>query len=772
MKQAIYSPIIIGIVACLSLATVKCGGSGSDTASTSGTSTDGDSPSTRGSLGIEATVAQPTNASVSEALGRSISRSMGYVKPKAVSEESAAGVVVHAEDTEGTTIGDPCTTDASGTCEVTGLTAEQLEAGVVLVADDGTTVLHDIEQPTAEEIAAAETSGDPIAADVNTESDMSYAVVSSTCDGDLKNCQATIDLPCMKQAIAAVMEDATPQTDDLGGFAGALFTAHAAAISNAVQGQKPADLMKQALGGQTSVLTAVTGESVSDVPVADALSNFGTMMDAIKESYCEIPTPGEKAPWRDIKESAGDNFDPRAMAGIFTGFTPTEFGEYHPEDFRGFAQALPNLEGGFQMFGLHPEARQAAIEQFRLGAFAGADSGKVGAALGFMAAAFPPPPIAGAWGDMDFSGLDPSVMARAANNGFLTYVDGTNQYANPGDIYSKFKDVLSDSDQRQAWAVGGSGAGIGDFMQGFISDPNGFIPADAQRFLKSPPGASCSTSADCLPCDSCVNSICTSLSTKMGASCEDNDDCDEITSCVGGFIAGRGGHCMCNAGVPTGAFVHSGGGQGPQNFGQAGGIALPPQGGIASQCSNSNPCAGNDLQCSDPNGGICLPNNFKKGPFAPCSSDNECQSNKCSSNICETFSTMQLSNLNGGSGSGSGGIGGRTLGQSCAAPAECASFFCQSGICAAPPSRFDGAIHDDDKKENGQSCSFPSECRSFNCMGFPNATCQEGMAGPSGQNSGPGGGFTPPTNLPVGAFCIGNAECASLSCNATTHQCR
>lgn len=701
-----------------------------------------------GGLSIQANVAAPTTSALSVS-SLAVGDRIGTSGSKRITEETAAGVECHAEDLEGNEIGTPCTTDDSGSCEITGLTADQIAAGVVIVTETG---MHDLVFASDEEIADAE-AGTPVPSTVNTESDMTYAVVTHECSDDLAGCGATIDLDALEEATMAVVGDDDPSADNLGGYAEAVLEAHATAIEAGTGDRPPAELLEAALEGDPSAITAIVGESVSDVPVADAVTNFGAMVTEIVESYCDPET----ATWDTVKAEGGEEFDPKAIVGIFKGFTSTEISEYEPEDFRGFAAALPDLLGGFTMFGAHDEARRALVEQFRLGAFA--DPTKAGPALGMLAATFPPPPSEGDFRGIDFSGFDPSVGARAANNGFLEYVGSATSFANAGDIYSKFNSTLSDSTYRQSWATGGSAA-CADFIAGFVANPGEFVPGDFIATIKVPPGGSCTSSDDCLPCDTCKSGVCTSLSTKMGLSCTTNDDCDEVTTCVGAYISGFGGHCMCTAGVPTGAFVHSGEGSGPLAFGATDGYAPPPAGGEGSPCGTGfSPCL-SGLSCTDPLHGVCVSSTFKKAPYAPCSSGSECESGSCTSGLCAAFTADQLSTFS----SDGTTIGLRANGQPCATGSECASFFCSAGICASPPTEFGSATTGTGLKADGSSCTLSSECASFFCSG---GICTAS----SGFGTGSGTGTGTPTGLPPGSFCLSNSECQSASCNLAMHMC-
>ena len=710
-------------------------------------SSDGSSSGSSDGLSVEASVSQPSTNVSALKLPSGV---RGLMMQAAVTEASAEGIVVHAEDTAGTEIGTPCTTDSTGTCDVTGLTSAQLEAGIVLVAEDAEGVpIHAYQEYEAADVTAAEASGDALAAPVNTETDAAYGVLEYFCNDDLANCTGsedslTVNRDCIVQATSALMGDDDPSTDDLGGYAEALYEAHANAIAGATAGANPADLMREALGGDPTGFTGTAGTTVGDddIPVEDSIENFVIMMDTIRDSFCAAAA-GAETTYETTHTEAGTEFDPAAMVGMFRYFTPDEIGEYEVEDFRGFAGALPALDGGFRIFD-HPEARRTAVNMFRNGGFA--DPTKAGAALGFMGATFPPPAIAGDWENIPWGGtFDYEASARAAALGWLEMGDDAATF-DPSTIRDKFNTTFSDAGHRQAILVGGSSA-IGDFIGGFVNDPNNFVPANHLGEIKAPPGGACEDDDDCLPCDNCSNDVCTSLSTTMGSSCTDDDNCESVTTCVGGFISSFGGHCMCTAGVPTGAPVGGGAGF----FGVTDGFGPPADGGEGAPCGTDLPACNGGRQCSGQDHGVCIGGTFKKGPFAPCTADAECFSDDCSdSGICTADGDI---------------AGTKAVGQGCSGPAECSTFFCQAGLCAIPDHiNDDHALGTNDKKADGESCITPFECASFVCAGSP-LTCQPGGGG---QGQPP----VPPSNLPTGAFCIDDDECLSGNCgfNPNTHQ--
>lgn len=720
----------------LSLVFISCGGSGSSSSSNS-------------NLSLQANVSLPANANLSlPMLGISKSRGL-FLRTSAVTEDTASGIAVHAENADGDTIGTGCTTGALGTCEIADLTAAELEAGVTLVAMHGEVPIHSFVQVTDTEITDA--AGEPIEAPINTATDMSKVIA------DVINETTPMDLDCMAESLATMVggEDDAPTTDDNGGYMQALYEAHAASIiTGGADGEIPADILAAALGGDTTPLVAVAGDAIDDVPLADAVTNSLSVMGKMAESACVVEDGATYSPFRLAKidsDTAGETFDPLALMGPFKAFIPGDMDELEPADMRAFMRAVPGMTGGSQMF-RHPGAYQTIAEGIKQGSFR--DASLAGRAIGSIAA-FLPPPEAGTY-RMDFDGFDPQSAARGGQLFFLGLKEnGLGNDVTPDTIFNQFNATFADESRRQSFMNGGTASFDG--FTSFVRDPSGFRPADHFADFKAPPGSACADDGDCLPCDSCTNSVCTSLSTKMGLACTDNTSCDSITNCVGGFHPNAVKQCMCGAGVPSGAFIQEHSGQDPQAFGQAGGFARPVDGAPGFPCGTGQPACLAGNRCSGNEHGVCLPAAFKKGPYAPCAADNECLSEDCAaSGVCSTLSSEQMQQFNSGH-EGNAMAGNKSIGQACNAPPECSSFFCIAGVCTNPPgNHFDDANRDDMLKADGQACTMPFECASHVCVG----TCQAG-----------GGGGGPPTNLPAGRFCLQDPECASLHCNHSSNQC-
>lgn len=788
--------MVIALMA-LSIGGLHCG-SGSSSSSDSG----GGGTTTTTTATLQTTVTVPVEADISGRIhARSLVGRTVIAQPRFL-EQVAEGMLVHAEDLSGNVLGNPGTTDATGVANITGLTQAQLEAGVVIVAlDPDTNVpMHSYLEPTDEAIDAA-IAGTPIEEVVDSTTDMAMAVIEAACGADgLATCGATTDMNAIREAVASVVDsdgdgasDDTPGSDDLAGMIAALYEAHQVALVNATEGVDPAALMADALedNGSATGLIAVTGESIEDVPIADAASEFKQMIDTLIDSYCEKDETTGDSTWTTLKsetETEGETFVPLAFVGPFRELTPGEIANYSADHFKNFATNLPAL-GGVTAFGNSQDARRAFMEQMRLGAGFN-DATLAGPALGMMMASFPK-----ANGVIDFSAdsaFDPSVAAQAAHNAYLELKDkGDMSGFDPRQIFENFGEVLSNSDHRRAFASGG-GEAFSGFIDGFWENRNAldaFVPSQFEGMIKSPPGASCESDEDCLPCDSCVGApgskVCSSVSTTMGASCSDNDGCDEITTCTGSFIAGRSGQCMCSSAVPPGAFVHSGAEGPPLAFG-TGFVFEDRGGGGAGQACGTGVSCPSGMVCSGPETGVCLPSDFKRPPFAACNADDDCASERCVANLCAIFSgdgfAAFYAEKFGTDGEGApvaggamAGVGTKAIGQACSTPSECGSWFCSDeGVCDSPPDTFGDAGENNTLKRDGENCTAHYQCASFYCSG----TCTAPTSGSGGGGGAPGGApgdggtFAAPTDLPAGFFCMNDSECRSLDCTDSQHMCR
>lgn len=709
--------LVVGVVIlCLGVTWLflSCGGSSSSSDSDSGSGT---------SYSVTASVAVPTTANVSSSL-----KSVGL--SKAITEEAAAGALVEAQDTAGNVLGN-CTTGADGTCSVS-LTAAQLEAGVVFAAAN----MHSFQQFDAIDIAAAD-AGTALAASINTVEDVVYALVAQNCGGSVAGCPATVDTDCLHDAVAVLPGDDDPGTDTVDGYVEGLIMAQARALVNNPSGATGALLL--ALGGDPTGYEAAVGTStVSNVPVADAVANSQVGAGTVTAAYCTRPSAGAESPWETARAGVAtvdtSTFS-RAMAGMFEYFPPSELqqGLYPPAAFQGFMTAGPQLDGFFDKMGgsANDLARNAFVQGFKNGMFADPTNAPV--AVGFIGATFPTP-VNGVipWTD---NAYNPQTAVMAGRNAFVEMTNsGSFNPASftPNMIYNNFQPAMSDPTRRTTFANGG----CTDYVGAFMGNPAGFVPMDNFGQIKSPPGGSCTTSADCLPCDSCTNSVCVAGSVKMGVSCSTDSDCDQVTLCIGPPDSAYAGvamkNCMCASAVPTGMGVYTGGGGAPQQYGGTGtgGYAPPAPGAQGGPCGPAQPC-GAGLTCTGSQyGGVCVPGDFKFGPGAPCTGNSQCMSDTCSGGFC--------------SGGGTGGACGTVAnGLACMAPMDCSSCICNAGICAASG----GGT----KSPDGGACTSNEGCYSNLCDG---GICKQA-----------GGG------APLGSWCNTNEMCQSLHCNFGTMTC-
>ncbi|GEM_PF-3836811 len=700
------------------------------------------------------------------------------VRYKKVTETPQSGVKIHCEDLSGHIIGEPCKTQADGTCLILGLKKEQITAGVIVVSEDAQAPLHDFVQLDEKEVdklgqtAALATTTPPISSQLNTKSEMAYGVLKTKdygCNGDLGRCDSSLDRKCLKEVMQAVVGDDEPSNDDLGGYAEASFQAFAKVIQNSTKGgRSPSDFLKSALGGDTKSFTEVVGDKVAGVPVDEALKNFGTMLKTIRESYC-TQSPGLKAVWKEVKEESKD-FDPKAVAKVMKGFTPTEIDNYDAAQFSAFAKGLPQLDNGFKSIGSSEEMQRGFVEMFRNGAFT--QTAQVPQAMAFMMATKP--------SDGDFSKFDPSHAAQAATNMFLEFTyQGGSASTDPRTMQKKFENVLGNPTYQQAAASGGSAANH-DVVNAFISKGEKFNPDSFTSNIKSSAGGSCKTGQDCLPGNTCNNSVCISLSTKIEQACSSSQDCDDITACASSTGNDKGGKCISKAVVPPGYYVYNKKGKAlPRD---AKGSAF--SGSVGAECGTGMaPCGSDSRGCSDTVHGICLPpmtsTTFKLAPFSRCSRDDDCLSRQCVMNgptpMCSALNASQLSEMNrankdaGKNSPSRSDIGTRMVGQPCRVALNCATFYCEAAVCKAAPTAFQTANQNSTLKSNGASCSYSGECISGYCLGSPKVCSAAPLTTPTTSS-----GRTSPSGLPAGAYCnlSSGAQCVSRSCNMQQLVCR
>ncbi len=177
---------------------------------------------------------------------------------KGVATTPGEGLTVQCEDFDGNLVGEPCTTDASGTCTVEGLTSDEMEAGFVCVGDNNGIPLYALVFPTDEEIA----SETPVAATVDPQSSYVYAVVRGACPDGIGSCGET-DLEALADGISSLLEDESEGASD------ALFEEYYEALLAASSGEDPTEFLSGALaGGEAGDYSAGYIETVSEVTEA------------------------------------------------------------------------------------------------------------------------------------------------------------------------------------------------------------------------------------------------------------------------------------------------------------------------------------------------------------------------------------------------------------------------------------------------------------------------------------------------------------------------
>lgn len=753
MKIRFYV-ILLGVLSLIGGA--GCGG-GSSSSTDDATSSTG--------LTIQASVAAPSAADISVPLP--MTRSAIVPSLRHVTEGVPTDAITHAEDTAGNELTDvePCSPDATtGLCEMTGFTSAQLEAGVVLVTEytDANGVAQALSAdvfPSAATITAAE-AGTAITQPINTETDLTDAIVMNACGGSLDGCDGvTVNVEAALAVTGASITGDTPDDPtNTDGNMQALYETYAAEI---VAGSTDThDAIVTALGGDPTTIVTDVGTSVdafdNTFVTADMVANAGTGLATIIETYAG-PTD---TTWDTL--SAGEGFNAAAIVSCIAALPPDTIGEFDPADFRAVAAQMPEVEGGFAMMAI-PDAGSACAEGFQNGLFTGAaaDPALAGAAFGTLTATFPPCPAGGCglMGRADFTALsfDPRTAGLAAANGFAALGCTALTCGNfpPNDMRSTLNSTYSDPTHMASFASGGGNTFMASM--GTAGTPGSFNPTNALGQLSSPPGGACSATQPCLACDSCVSGTCISTSAKMGLSCTTTTDCDGITVCRTG-PGGMNGQCMCANAVPTGINVAAAGG--------TIGAFTPPSGGAIgascglghTACPTNSPCS---VSLTSAVPGTCTPSTFTANTYAPCTSNAGCASGTCTgapAGICSPSATAN-SSLKG-------------PGEPCIGPAECSSAFCDPAIhqCGSPPT---GTVFTTATNAtllaDGASCTQPNQCRgTFCCPSGTAFTCSSTTCTTtSGGTPPPGGG----AGAPSGSTCTGNSQCvAPLMCIGGTCQ--
>lgn len=747
---------VMGVFGCFTMVFLcSCGG-------TSGS----DSPAS--TFPVLASVSVPTQANLAAPLGAANGKALG-VK---ATDTTAVGVVVQAQDAAGNNIGDPCTTGADGTCSVN-LTEAQLAAGYVLTSSN----MHSYQKPETAEVASA-VAGTTLTATIDAEEDLVYAMVAANCGGAIGSCPATIDTGCLRSAVGVLPGDDSPGTDTVDGYVEALLVAQRTALINA-PAAATTGLVAALQGSPTDYVAAVGASTVSDVPVADAVTNSQVGASSVNTAYCVKDSATADSPWATARAAASTTDKATfgmAMAGMFEYFVPTELqaGTYTKESFRAFMTAGPQLTDFFTTVGGsgNDNARSAFVQGFKNGMFA--DTASAHVAVGIIGATFPEK-VDGAipW---TANAYDSSTAVLAGRNTYVEMVNTPSYTPNSftsNSVHSALNGALSDPAKRTTFASGG----VTEFVGAFVASPTTFVPADNYTSIKAPPGAACSATIPCLPCDNCVSGYCVAGSELMGKDCPNGNECnDGITICVGStnstFATTATKKCFCAAdgAVPTGAGVFVAGGSTAQTYNPAGGSGtyqLPAAGVQGSPCkrvdgpsvyyecttgrctdsAHGGMCVANDYRypagsacdadrlCTAGNtctGGTCKPQSedtSKRADGVPCTFANECGSSNCVNNVCQPFPSGGSTEL-------------KADGVACAASAECRNGFCNATTskCAS-------------KKLIGDTCTTSAECASTFC---DTATFK------CSQQSGGGG---------LGTYCTNDTQCGSGHCNIGSHEC-
>lgn len=208
-------------------------------------------------------------------------------------------------------------------------------------------------------------------------------------------------------------------------------------------------------------------------------------------------------------------------------------------------------------------------------------------------------------------------------------------------------------------------------------------------------GATDCTVTGCPTGEECVSGSCRPVEGdgSMCSPCRGPGDCSGSALCVG--YPDGGGYCAtpCRSDADCGGDRCLNTSGGPLCIRFDGGT--PSCAGGTSGCTNDSQCAPTEI-CS---GGSCVPRPTTGNDLGEaCSSDDECRSGLCLGGMC-TQSCDWLSPTSCPSGfycdadsstscsSGycvAGGAGSGALGASCASDTECASLFCDRGICTTP----------------------------------------------------------------------------------------
>lgn len=720
---------VMGVFICFMAALLcSCGGS----------SGSGGSPTSTYPVTIGVTT--PTQSNLAVPLGAANGKTL---LTKAITDTPAVGAAVQARDVNGNII-DECTTGAEATCSVN-LTQAQLEAGYVITSSD----MHSYQKPDSTEIAAA-VAGTTLTASVDPEENMIYALVATNCEGDIALCPATIDTGCLRDAVGVLPGDDEPGTDTVDGYVEALLEAQRTALVNNPAGAT-SGLITALEGDSTAFVADVGAATVSDVPVADAVTNSQVGASSVNTAYCTKASATADSPWKTARAAAPTTdkatFD-MAMAGMFEYFAPSELqtGTYTPASFQAFMTNGPQLTDFFTTVGGSDNdlARSSFVQGFKNGMFAEPANAPV--AVGLIGAAFP----AKVDGVIPWTAnaFDPATAVLAGRNAFVEMTNASSfnpASFTPNGVHSAFNGALSDPAKRTTFASGG----VTEYVTAYMGSPTTFVPADNYTKILAPPGSACTTNAGCLPCDNCVNGYCVAGSDLMGKDCPNGNECnDGITICVGSpnstFASSAAKKCNCAAAgaLPTGAGVFDSGGAAPQPYNPAGGAGtyqLPTVGVQGSPCEKVSEGPSTYYRCTtgtctnSEQGGMCVASDYRYPAGSSCDENHLCTAgNTCTDSRCTPPTESQDTSK-------------RADGDTCTFARDCKSSNCVGNICQPFPSGGSTEL-----KANDVACAASAECRSGFCD-TATLKCASKKAD--------------------GVTCMTSAECASTFCNTTTFKC-
>ncbi len=223
-------------------------------------------------------VGTDTAGSVSESEG-TLSLQVSFSVPsasalKTSSVAAGAGLEIHCEDYDGTAIGDACSTDDTGACTVTGLTAGEMEAGLVCMS----LPFYALVTPSAGDIEAAG-AGTPVAVRLGTVSSFAFAATAAQCTEGLAACDAAVLETLYDALVSIVSEDGADASTEMGRSVAAVYAGLENAFSNEDDTTDPTQLLNIALRGETSDFIDRAGDSEMDLE--EAITNLNLVIEAL-----------------------------------------------------------------------------------------------------------------------------------------------------------------------------------------------------------------------------------------------------------------------------------------------------------------------------------------------------------------------------------------------------------------------------------------------------------------------------------------------------------